>query len=102
MVNKITEKEFSELDKSGIGVVDFSATWCGPCKMVAPVLEELSGEMENVKFYNIDVDENPNIASTYKITNIPAIMIMKDGQKQEMMVGFQPKENFRTAIEKYL
>ena len=103
MVKKISEGEFKAAVASGVSVVDFSATWCGPCRMVAPVLEEVSDELEGkVNFYNVDVDENGNLAEEYGITNIPALMIVKDGEKQEIQVGFQPKESICKYIEQYL
>ena len=103
MVKKISENEFQDAVASGVSVVDFSATWCGPCKMVAPVLEEVSEELAGkVNFYNVDVDENGNLAEEYGITNIPALMVVKDGKKQEIQVGFQPKENICKYIEQYL
>ncbi len=103
MVKKISEKEFKDAVASGISVVDFSATWCGPCKMVAPVLEEVSEELSGkVSFYNVDVDENGDLAGEYGITSIPALMVLKDGVKQEIQVGFQPKESICRYIEQYL
>ena len=103
MVKKLSEEEFAKEDKSGLAVVDFSATWCGPCKMLGPVVEELSNDYEGkIKFYNIDVDDNPDIAEEYGITNIPALVILKDGQKQDIQVGFQPKANLSAVLDNYL
>ncbi len=102
MVKKINEKEFVNEAKSGLAVVDFSATWCGPCKMIAPIVEELSQEMGNVNFYNVDVDENQNLAAEYGIFSIPAILVMKDGVKQDIMVGFKPKAALKADIERLL
>lgn len=103
MVKKISSKEFQSMDKSGVAVVDFSANWCGPCKMLAPVLEDVSEEMEGkISFYNIDVDENSSLAIEYGITNIPALLILKDGQKQAIEVGFQPKESLIKVFEQYI
>ena len=103
MVKKLNEEQFAQEDKSGLAVIDFSATWCGPCKMIAPVLEELSEDYAGkIKFYNIDVDENPDLAEEYGITNIPALAILKDGQKQDIQVGFQPKANLSSVFDSYL
>lgn len=102
MVKKISQDEF-EQTKSGVAVVDFSAVWCGPCKMVAPVLEELSEELEGkISFFNVDVDENQELAEKYGISSIPALLIMKDGEKQDMQIGFQPKEALAKVFEAYL
>ena len=103
MVKKISQDEFQDAVADGVALVDFSATWCGPCRMVAPVLEEVSGELEGkVRFYNVDVDENGELAQEYGITNIPALLVMKDGKKQEIAVGFQPKEGVCELLNKYL
>ena len=102
MVKKISQSEFEET-KSGVAVVDFSATWCGPCKMVAPVLEQLSEEFDGkIKFYNVDVDENQELAEQYGITSIPAILIMQDGEKKDMQIGFQPKEALAKVFAEYV
>ena len=65
MVQKINQEEFKTLGQEGIAVVDFSAEWCGPCKMLAPVMEEISEEMPDIKFFNIDVDENGVITGLF-------------------------------------
>lgn len=102
MVKKISQNEFEET-KSGAAVVDFSATWCGPCKMMAPVLEQLSEEFEGkIKFYNVDVDENQELAEQYGITSIPALLIMQDGEKKDMQIGFQPKETLAKVFAEYV
>lgn len=93
MVKKISEKEFDEVKENGVLVVDFSADWCGPCKMLAPVLEEISEEMTEVAFYNIDIGENPNLAQKFEIASIPTLVVMEDGEKKDMLVGFKPKDN---------
>ena len=84
-------------------LIDFFATWCGPCKMLAPVLEEVSEEYEGkVNFFNVDVDENPDLAMQYKIMNIPALVVLKKGEKVDTQVGFAPKENIVEFIKKQL
>lgn len=103
MVKKINAEQFNEVAASGVAVVDFSAVWCGPCKMLAPVLEQVSDEMDGkVSFFNVDVDENSELAEAQGITNIPALLILKDGVKQELQVGFQPKENLIKILEQYI
>ena len=74
MVKKVDQSQFDEVRKSKAAVVDFSATWCGPCQMLAPILDELSGEVDSVDFYNVDVDENPDLAREFRIMNIPAVV----------------------------
>ena len=103
MVKKISEKEFDEVKCADIAVIDFSATWCGPCKMLAPVLEGVSEDMkDHVKFYNIDVDENPNLAEEFGITSIPALVIVKHGEKKDLQIGFQPKEDIVRFVNSQL
>jgi len=103
MVKKISSQNFSQEVADGVSVVDFSAEWCGPCKMLAPVLEEISNELEGkINFLNVDVDDNSDLAVSYGITNIPALVVLKDGQKVDIQVGFQPKENLMKYLEQYL
>jgi thioredoxin 1 len=84
-------------------LVDFWATWCGPCKMVAPVLEELvddyAGKLDIVK---VDVDKNPLTASKYHIMSIPTMMLFKGGQVQNQIVGFRPKDALKKEIDSVL
>lgn len=103
MIKKINTEEFNSMDKSGVSVIDFNATWCGPCKMLAPVLEEISQELEGkAKFYAVDTDENPVLAHQFKIMSIPAVAVLKDGDLMDMNVGFVPKETLLEFINKYI
>jgi thioredoxin 1 len=86
--------------KDGVSVVDFNATWCGPCKMLGPVLEKLSDEITDVKFYAMDVDENPDIAEKFGIMSIPYVAVFRDGVKVDQNVGFIPEASMRSFIEK--
>lgn len=86
-----SEAEFQELVKSpGLVVVDFFATWCGPCKMIAPLLEKFSQQYENAKFIKVDVDEFGAIAQEYEISSMPTILYFKDGQIVEKVIGANP------------
>ena len=99
MVKKITNNDMSEALKSEFALVDFSAGWCGPCRMLAPVLEEVSEEFAGkVDFFNADVDENDELALKYKIMNIPALVILKNGEITDRSVGFMAKEKLREKI----
>ncbi|WP_278045737.1 thioredoxin [Clostridium butyricum] len=104
MVKHINEKEFENevLKGNGVVVVDFFATWCGPCKMLAPVLEEVQDEMKSVKIVKIDIDQNPDAAAEYGVKNIPTIKIFKDGKELTTNVGFMPKESLKDMIKKTL
>lgn len=99
MVKKVDQSQFDEVRKSKAAVVDFSATWCGPCQMLAPILDELSGEADSVDFYNVDVDENPDLAREFRIMNIPAVVALKDGQIVGQQIGFVPKEDLKNFVE---
>ncbi len=98
MVKIIGTEEFKAEALTGCSVVDFSAIWCGPCKMLGPVLEEISEEMTDVKFFKVDVDDDGDLAAEYGVTNIPAILVLKDGEKKDMLVGFKPKEVLQGEI----
>ena len=81
-------------------LVDFWAVWCGPCRMVAPVVEELAGEYEGkVTFAKLNVDENPKTASQYGIMSIPTLLIFKDGAPVSNIVGFRPKPELKKSID---
>lgn len=100
MVEEINREQFAEKVKTGISVVDFWAPWCGPCKMMAPVFEELDKEMENINFLKVNVDENQELAQEFGVQGIPTLLVFKDGEETQRIVGFSPKENIKSAIEK--
>lgn len=103
MVKKISQNEFNEAESCDIAVIDFSASWCGPCKMLAPVLEEVSEEYTGkISFFNIDVDENVEIAMKYRVASIPALLVLKKGQKADMQIGFVPKEELEDFLNRQL
>jgi thioredoxin 1 len=103
MAKVIGSSDFKNEVKDGVVIVDFFAQWCAPCKMLAPIFEELGIELEGrAKFIKVDVDQSPDIASKYSITNIPAMLILKDGEKIDSMVGFSPKEIIKEKVEQYL
>lgn len=102
-VMKIDSPQFQDAIKSGVAVVDFNATWCGPCKMLAPVLEALSEEMAGkASFYAMDVDDNPDIAQQFGIASIPYVAVFKNGQKVDEQVGFVPKPQLQAFVERNL
>ena len=99
MVHKIEQNNMQDALKAKVAVVDFSATWCGPCKMLAPIMEELSEEMAGqVEFYNSDTDENMDLALANKVTSIPALFLLRDGQIVDRMIGFQSKQALKNWI----
>ncbi|QAA30888.1 thioredoxin [Clostridium manihotivorum] len=104
MVKHVEENDFNEvvLESEQLVLVDFWATWCGPCKMVAPILEQLSEEMSNVTFAKVDVDNNPNLADKYEIASIPTIMLFKNGEMVNKVTGFRPKSELLDLINRGL
>ena len=102
MVKRITDNFNEEvLEKDGVVLVDFWAEWCGPCKMLGPVIDELAEEIEGVSFTKLNVDENGKIAMDYQVQSIPTVMIFKDGELQEKLVGFKPKAELIEVLAKY-
>lgn len=102
-VKHITDDTFETETKSGFVLADFWAPWCGPCKMIAPVLEELDAELgEKLKIVKINVDENQEVASKFGIMSIPTLLLFKDGELVDKVVGFQPKEALEARINSHL
>ncbi|MBO3442929.1 MULTISPECIES: thioredoxin [Clostridia] len=90
-------------NNNGVVVVDFFATWCGPCKMLAPVFEELGSEMQNeARFVKVDIDQSLEIAQQFNISTVPTMMIFKDGKPVESLVGFMPKEKIKAKVQSHL
>ena len=105
MVKVINGNEFVENveNTKGVVVVDFFATWCGPCKMLAPVFEGVSNKMgDKAKFFKVDIDENSNIAQKYRIAAVPTMIIFKDGVPVENLAGFMPEQNITNKVNAYL
>ena len=99
-VKKITDNNTAELDAAKVALLDVSATWCGPCKMIAPVVEELSEELaDKLEFYNADADENPELAKKFRVMSIPNLMILKEGKVTARQVGFQSAEALKAWVE---
>lgn len=103
MVKVIRESDFGQVEESALAVLDFSATWCGPCRMIAPVLEKLSEEMKGkVEFFTADVDENPNLAVRFAVQSIPALIFLKNGIEVGREIGFKPEAALRSTLESFL
>ncbi len=92
MVKQINSDEFKESIKEGKVVVDLFATWCGPCKMLSPILDEISEEITTTKFYKIDVDDNEDIAREYNVMSIPTVLVFENGELINTIVGLKSRE----------
>ena len=92
--------QFENLSKNGLTLVDFWATWCGPCRMIAPIVEELAAETEGVTFAKVNVDENPDVAMGLGIQAIPTLFLFRDGRAVDRVVGVQTKQALKAMIER--
>lgn len=102
MVAYIQENEFDLLlSEEKVLVVDFTATWCGPCRLVSPLMDQLADEYKDrVKVVKVDVDNNKPIFKKFGLRSIPAVLIFKDGELVEKIVGVSPYEEFTSAVDK--
>ena len=102
MAKQISEETFEqEVLKAELPVmVDFGATWCGPCKMIAPFVTEIANENEGkIKIGKINVDEEPELAVQFKISSIPTLMLFENGQVKDMLVGYRPKADIESMLK---
>lgn len=101
MAKKITTAEFENevLNSKGTVLVDFFATWCGPCKMLAPHLDELSAKNPDVKIVKIDVDEETPLAIKYGVASIPTLLLFKDGEKVNQTLGYQTLDQLEKFVK---
>lgn len=105
MLKQVGDNDFIQEveNNNGVVVVDFWATWCGPCKMLTPVIEDLANELSGkVEFVKVNVDENPGVTSKYKILSIPTVIVFDKGKVVETLVGFRPKQELLAVVEKYI
>ena len=103
-VTKVPESEFETLLKTeDLLVVDFTATWCGPCRVVAPLMEQLSQEYQNqIKVIKIDVDKDKPLAKKYEVRTIPTVLYFKNGELVETIKGVSPYEDFSNAVKSHI
>lgn len=103
LVQHITDDQFESTVATGVTLVDFWAPWCGPCKTIAPILDELAGELQGrARIVKINVDDNPVVAGQFGIMSIPTLVLFKDGKKVDQKVGGQPKPQLKIFIEQAL
>ena len=100
----LTAKTFEQevMSASGLVLVDFFASWCGPCRALAPILEELSEEIDDVKIAKVDTDQDSALASSFGVMSIPTMVFVKDGKVIDTIVGLKSKEDLTEIINSYL
>lgn len=101
-VMALTDSDFSDRISKGATVVDFWAAWCGPCRMIAPVIEQLASERRDIRFGKLNVDENPQTSMQFGVHGIPLLVFFKDGVERGRVVGAVPKGQIEAAIRQYL
>lgn len=99
-LQKLNNSNFKNevLEKEGIALVDFYATWCGPCKMISPVVDEIAAERADITVGKVDVDENGDLASAYGVMSIPTLIAFKDGKEYARSVGYKAKEQILAML----
>lgn len=100
MLAVVTDANFVEVTKDGLVLIDFWAEWCGPCRMQAPILEQLAEEVhgDKLKIVKMDVDENPNTARQFGIMSIPTLMFKKDGEVVKQVAGVHTKDQLKAIV----
>ena len=99
----LNQQNFDEITSKGVVLLDFWATWCGPCKMMAPNVEEIATEYKGkVTVGKVDVDECQELATRFGIMSIPTLIVFKDGEKKEVLVGYRLKMQIAQVLDKYL
>ncbi|MBC1491474.1 thioredoxin [Listeria booriae] len=102
-IEEITDATFEQETNEGLVLTDFWATWCGPCRMVAPVLEEIAAEQgDKLKIVKMDVDANQETPGKFGVMSIPTLLIKKDGEVVDTVIGYSPKEELDEVLAKYL
>lgn len=99
MLKHANESNFQEMTGKGLVLVDFFATWCGPCRMLGPVLEDMANDRDSIDIVKVDIDESMNLARQYGIMSVPTLVLFKDGQVVAKTSGFQPKESIQQFID---
>lgn len=100
MIKHLTKENFKEIVADNeVVIIDFWATWCGPCRMLAPVLEEFSKENENIIIGKVDVDEQPDLANEFQVMSIPTLVVFKNGVIYRKNVGYIDKEEISTLVK---
>ena len=101
MLKKLNNHNFQNeiIENAGIALVDFYADWCGPCKMLSPIIDEIAGERTDITVGKVNVDENNSLAAKYNVMSIPTMIIFKNGKEQARVVGVRPKEDILAELQ---
>jgi thioredoxin 1 len=103
LIGKISDETFSSTISKGVVLVDFYADWCGPCKMLTPILDSLAENFKDkVSFVKLDVDSSPKTTNSFQITSVPTLILFKDGKEIERFIGLKDFETFRKNIQQTL
>ena len=101
-VNVTTDQTFEQDTATGVDLIDFWATWCGPCKMQSPVIDQLAEERQDVKFTKMDVDHNQETAQKFRIMSIPTLMVKKDGKVVDQIIGYHSEDQLKQILQQYV
>ena len=96
----LENEDFNQIISKDLTLVDFYAEWCGPCKMLSPIIEEVANETSDVKIVKVNIDEHSDIAQKYGVMSIPTLILFKDGNEIDKSIGFMPKEDILEFINK--
>ncbi len=103
LIKKVDDENFSQTIASGVVLIDFFAEWCGPCKMLAPVLDALAQELsDKAIFAQIDVDQSPKTTTTFQITSVPTMIIFKNGKEVNRIVGLKDQETLKKIVLQFV
>lgn len=103
MTKELTDQEFEQATSQGVSLVDFWAPWCGPCRMQSPIVDELAEEMEGqIEVFKMNVDDEPKTAQEFGIMSIPTLLVKKEGQVVEKLVGFHDKDRLKAILTSHL
>ena len=102
MVKILNDDNFASNVEKGLVLVDFWAEWCGPCRMLTPIIEELANEISGVSIFKVNIDESPETAQKYEVSSIPTLVLLKDGKEAKKTVGLKDKDFLLAMIQEHL